>query len=121
MNRATQESEITHKDLLDALTRRTEEMCPASREQYDRHCRFIDEEMAARGERERVLRETARLLSETAASLRALEDRVLVVETSHKATWKTITAASVLVGLLSSLCTLVGGVVVFGIKAHFKF
>ena len=107
---------ITNEQIYEAILKRDETLCPASKEQYERHCEFIDYELAHREKREKILNDTAELLSSAMHELSLLKDRVLVIETSATATWKTIVGTSVIVGVLSSLVTLIGSILVFGSK-----
>jgi len=108
---------ITNQQLYDEIKKQREGACPASLEQYEQHSEFINYEIAHREKREKILNDTAQLLEEAMGELRRLKDRVLVIETSAAATWKTIVGTSVIVGFLSSIVTLIGSVVIFGIKA----
>ena len=107
---------ITNEQLYEALTAKSAEMCPATKEQYDQHCEFINFEREHREKREKILNDTAKLLSKAMHELSLIKDRVLIIETKSAATWKMIVGTSLIVGILSSVGTLLGAVIMFSIK-----
>jgi len=108
---------ITNQQLYDEIKKQREAVCPASLEQYEQHCEFINYEIAHREAKDKMLKDTAELLNNAMHELSLLKDRILIIETNASASWKMVIGISVLVGLLSAIGTMVGAVFMFGVKA----